>query len=64
MSLNSSVAPEQRLTGRRAILHDEKVFPNPSTFDPTRFLTPSGELRTEGVLDPEVVVTFGFGRRY
>lgn len=47
-----------------AIMHDEKIFPNPSKFDPTRFLTASGQLRHDNKIpDPEVVATFGFGRR-
>ncbi|KAJ3562900.1 hypothetical protein NP233_g9289 [Leucocoprinus birnbaumii] len=47
-----------------AIFHDEKNFGNPSEFDPTRFLTPAGQLRVDkDLLDPEIVCTFGFGRR-
>ncbi|KXN81512.1 O-methylsterigmatocystin oxidoreductase [Leucoagaricus sp. SymC.cos] len=45
-----------------AMLHDEQKFKNPDHFDPSRFLTPDGKLRTD-VLDPETVATFGFGRR-
>ncbi|EKM55856.1 uncharacterized protein PHACADRAFT_256765 [Phanerochaete carnosa HHB-10118-sp] len=43
-----------------AILHDEKTYPNPKKFDPTRFLTPAGEL-AKGA--PDVEAAFGFGRR-
>ncbi|KAF8972348.1 cytochrome P450 [Flammula alnicola] len=44
-----------------AMLHDEKIFSNPSLFDPERFLT-NGDLRFD-VPDPDIVPTFGFGRR-
>ncbi|KAF9444939.1 cytochrome P450 [Macrolepiota fuliginosa MF-IS2] len=47
-----------------AIMHDEKTFPTPSKFDPERFLTPQGQLKKDkNIPDPEVVATFGFGRR-
>ena len=46
---------------RRAILHDEKHYPDPHTFNPGRFLTSDGALDPE-VLDPEEAA-FGFGRR-
>jgi len=43
-----------------AMLHDEKVYPDPFAFKPERFLK-------DGQLDPNVqhpgVATFGFGRR-
>ncbi|KAM5540993.1 hypothetical protein V8D89_005304 [Ganoderma adspersum] len=43
-----------------SILHDDKVYPNPDTFDPDRFLKNS--TLNPDVLDPEDV-GFGFGRR-
>lgn len=43
-----------------AILHDERRYPNPTTFDPTRFLTTEGKLNPE-VPDPREL--FGLGRR-
>ncbi|KAF5346843.1 hypothetical protein D9756_010614 [Leucocoprinus leucothites] len=47
-----------------AIMHDESVFPEPFNFDPTRFLTPEGQLKADmDILDPETDATFGFGRR-
>ncbi|KXN83056.1 O-methylsterigmatocystin oxidoreductase [Leucoagaricus sp. SymC.cos] len=46
------------------IMHDEKTFPEPSKFDPTRFLTPDGRLKKDkNIPDPEMDATFGFGRR-
>lgn len=46
----------------RGILHDPKMYPNPSAFEPERYLK-GGKLNTEDVLDPEDIA-FGFGRRY
>ncbi|EKM55816.1 uncharacterized protein PHACADRAFT_256701 [Phanerochaete carnosa HHB-10118-sp] len=43
-----------------AILHDPVRFPNPETFDPTRWLIPSGHL-SETMSD--AMAAFGFGRR-
>src|SRR6266545_6358506 len=40
----------------RAIAHDEEVYPDPSTFDPSRHLGDKAQL------DP-FKFTFGFGRR-
>ncbi|KXN81510.1 O-methylsterigmatocystin oxidoreductase [Leucoagaricus sp. SymC.cos] len=44
-----------------AMLQDSERFPNPTQFDPQRFIK-NGVLRTD-ILDPFVVATFGFGRR-
>ncbi|TFK23525.1 cytochrome P450 [Coprinopsis marcescibilis] len=44
-----------------AMLQDERDYPDPFTFNPDRFLTPNGELRSD-VRDPETLL-FGFGRR-
>lgn len=45
-----------------AMLHDEAVFPDADKFDPERFIK-NGTIRDD-ILDPEVVATFGFGRRF
>lgn len=43
----------------RAIAHDPEMYPDPHTFDPTRFLPKAG---VEMPMDPRRYV-FGFGRR-
>jgi len=43
----------------RAILHDEKTYPDPFTFKPERFMK-NGKV----VFDEKVIISaFGFGRR-
>lgn len=44
------------------MLHDEEVFPDADKFDPERFIK-DGIIRDD-ILNPEVVATFGFGRRF
>ncbi|EKM59174.1 uncharacterized protein PHACADRAFT_249435 [Phanerochaete carnosa HHB-10118-sp] len=44
-----------------AVLHDETRYPNPGSFDPTRFLTSDGQLN-KSAPDP-VEACFGYGRR-
>ncbi|KIJ60843.1 hypothetical protein HYDPIDRAFT_116705 [Hydnomerulius pinastri MD-312] len=41
-----------------AIAHDKSKYPDPHTFNPSRFLTPEGKLN-----DDDMHVIFGFGRR-
>lgn len=48
-----------RLTIYRAILHDEKDYPDPLVFNPERFVPEEGK-----ELPPEPTAAFGFGRRY
>ncbi|KXN87205.1 O-methylsterigmatocystin oxidoreductase [Leucoagaricus sp. SymC.cos] len=56
--------PSAITKSERGIMHDEKTFPEPSKFDPTRFLTPDGRLKKDkSIPDPEMDATFGFGRR-
>lgn len=42
----------------RAIAHDESLYDDPHTFNPSRFFTPEGKLN-----DDNVHYIFGFGRR-
>lgn len=44
------------------MFQDEKTFPNPQEFIPERFIR-DGKLTFDS-FDPEVIATFGFGRRY
>lgn len=44
----------------RAILHDEKQYLEPETFNPARFLDSKGQLLED---TPDVLEVFGFGRR-
>ncbi|THU80027.1 cytochrome P450 [Dendrothele bispora CBS 962.96] len=44
-----------------SILHDEETYPDPSVFNPSRFLDKNGRLNTD-VMDP-ALIAFGFGRR-
>lgn len=43
----------------RAILHDDRLFPDPFTFKPERFTTPDMDPRVPAAVD----YAFGFGRR-
>lgn len=45
----------------RAILHDPVAYPDPESFNPSRFLTSDGMKINPEVQDPEVA--FGYGRR-
>ena len=45
----------------RGILHDEKIYFRPYSFNPERFLSSDGSLRDD-ILDPRNFV-FGLGRR-
>ena len=46
----------------RGICHDEKVYSDPETFNPERFLGPGGKI-DPSVKDPEARI-FGSGRRW
>jgi cytochrome P450 len=43
------------------MLYDEDTYPEPSKFEPGRFIK-DGILRDD-IPNPEVIATFGFGRR-
>jgi len=45
----------------RAILHDERLYPEPFIFRPERFIAEDGKAEIEK--DPILVGAFGFGRR-
>ncbi|PSR74371.1 hypothetical protein PHLCEN_2v9879 [Hermanssonia centrifuga] len=46
-----------------SMLHDEKVYPEPSQFRPERYLDSRGALRTLDRMEDPAVIGFGFGRR-
>ena len=46
--------------GPRAVLHDEIRYPDPESFNPSRFLAAEGQLNTD---IPDPVEVFGHGRR-
>lgn len=46
---------------KRAILHDENVYPDPLNFNPERFLSYDGNNTPNP--DP-CIAAFGYGRRY
>ena len=48
---------------RRSMLHDEKVFLEPSKFMPERYLNDNGALRELPRLEDPSIIGFGFGRR-
>jgi len=48
--------------GYRAVSNDERVYPNPGDFDPTRYLNPDGTLTDLKKLGDTYF--FGFGRRF
>ena len=45
----------------RAILHNEKTYPEPEVFRPERFLNKNGSINPDV---PDPIVSFGFGRRF
>ena len=45
----------------RAILHNEKTYPEPEVFRPERFLNEDGSINPDV---PDPIVSFGFGRRF
>lgn len=49
-------------TSGRGICYDEKVYPDPETFNPGRFLGKDGKI-DPSAKDPEVRI-FGSGRRW
>ena len=45
------------------MLHDQKVFPDPMSFRPERFLDQNGRLRKLEPHEDPSTIAFGFGRR-
>ena len=46
------------------MLHDESIFPDASTFNPSRFLNSEGKLRKLERWEDPSIIGFGFGRRF
>lgn len=46
------------------MLNDDRNYPNPQEFQPERYLTADGQLKTKDDIRDPTDIAFGFGRRW